>query len=192
MLTATNGQVSAMLVGAAAYSRRLYYLSVIGTQAELKSLKAGIVTGKSLQVSRIGSCSHRRSEPWRDFTAPIPNSPFHHWIWLAEEPAFVLVTNYHAASLASTRDSDETAIVRAQVNAGRDEAAATALWNSLAHTNLPIPRQWAQPLYRAAQLHNKLHTAYITGDCTYAALRTADTKDWEWLISKLVAKGELV
>lgn len=192
MLAVSNGQVSAALAGVAASSHRLYYLSIIGTQTEIRSMKAGIVTGKRISVPHLGTINHKKGEPWREFSTPIPNSPFVHYVWLATDPAFVFVTNPVAAEFLDDSKRDENRkrldAMQADIN---DNLAPMALWRNLGDTHLPIPQNWAIPLFQEAKRTYKLGGIDRNGDCVYAALRSTDEKEWQQLISSLIRRGEL-
>ena len=191
MYTVTNGQVSAMLAGAAADQTQLLYLSIIGTQAEVKSIKAGIVTAKYISVPGMRSVNHKRAEPWRDFSKPLENSAFHHYVWMADSPLLVIAPDRMGAGLMKSSANLDPALQQHVQNKARTELAPRALLNNLNKTSLPIEAAWAQLLFERS-----LHLGYLTpvrysGDCIYAATRTSDMDRWRALISQMVRQGEL-
>ena len=174
------------------YCRRIYYLSAVGTQAELRSIKAGLVTGKKIHVPYLGSISHKSGEPWRDFTTAIPNSPFTHYLWVSADPAFVFVSDPAAAvTVAVTNRYERHNGEKAFQDAAKLTAAPEALYRSLDATTLPIPHKWAQTLFAHASRYNKLLKMDHYGDCVYAAVRDLELGAWKTLITQLVQKGEL-
>jgi hypothetical protein len=193
--TISNDNANLDLLGAGAYDGRLHYVSVVGTSQEVRSLKATIVSGKSLH-SLVGRVKHEKGAPWSAFSSSVPNSFFHHWIWISLDPDTITLIEPKAILSALKAQECEN---QEQYNEYQKQRAdyikelrTTDLPKRLVRNvnkGLPIPldEAWSEQIASKALLHRLIRAGSSHGDCIGIYHRETDPAQWKALTIELLA-----
>lgn len=196
MIRIHNGQATAQLVGFGFILRTLHYVSLIATSTEVKSFKASLIQCKSHSADGYGTFKRDKDHHWQDFKVAIPGTPFLHYVFTSLDINSLLLINPPAAITFTdewkTLEYAERVKRQKEWETWRDQLAPALLRRSLNdHSNLPIPPEWENEIYKAGKRKGLINEGSATGDCAWLASRSTDEKLWHAAIAPLLLNGSI-
>lgn len=201
-LAISNGNGgSAYLMGIGTYNNRLHYLSCIGTSQPLRALRATIVTGHRLFGDKVDGVTHEKGAKFVDFRAAIPNSTYHHWIWVTLDPSIMTIVDPSAvmATLRKSEFPDDAAFHQAHVDRNNvreqllnSDMPARLVRSITTNMDVPLVPEWAPRVAEKARLKQLIRPGACSGDCVEIYKITDDSKQWKELTIELLTHGLVV
>ena len=198
-----NGQVEVEACGLAVHDRQAYYVSAAGPKVAVKSIWASLVTAKGHRAYCAGWewQNFRAAGSLRQLWAPLPESNWHHAVFVADVPNLLRVCVPEGARPALDNYAQGAREKRAALLA---EHRPALLGEFIAYLNtnilpperdVPLAVEWGDALWNLAVRESHWRDPAIRaldayGDCLGAWLVKPD---WNWLaaVQQLLQQGAL-